>query len=655
MGYNLSIWIFVFVLLASFVSAASVTDTMLTLDPRTYTLDGRGYIVESKGQNNDANGEPIGCDYKVKDVNYPSDTYQEYTPNLVPGKGYNFKILIGSIEHVTHDKNTKTCTFKLSTNPATDPINPTCQNQCSNTGIKTCQGNTVYECVSIGGCLVNSPRDICNYPSQICQESVGCVVNVNNCVDLCSYSGKKWCENGVAYTCGQYDSDSCLDQDAKVCDYGYVCKEGQGCIKLCTDACSSDYFDCLYTNLYHYCKFNSQTGCYEKKQVSCNDGYICSETKKQCVLAGTKEESRESSCTQETISSTWSECVNGERTRQITYKNYQNICGKTYSFSQQDFTCSPEPNIASVELPKNQLNCPSDNTPVVFVHGWGSDASAFDEMDELFKKCGIRTHRDTTNNVNPDLIKNRAIILRNQIDEFKRETGAKKVNIIAHSMGGLISRYYIKYLNGNSFVDKLIMLGTPNHGSNLAVYDSEDAKLIDTITAYDNTKPEPDANHITTQMMVGSDFLSELNSPTETYGYVGYYTIRGTLDSVVSLDSAKLTGVDGDRIVPCDHTLVKSIKSPTKCPESYNAILDFLGGAVIKTGQISSETTTGMNRITSEVVKEIVSRVDERVEEIEDVAVTTGRVVEIVVNEKDNSNFVDVVVGWFKSVTRFLW
>lgn len=40
-----------------------------------------------------------------------------------------------------------------------------------------------------------------------------------------------------------------------------------------------------------------------------------------------------------------------------------------------------------------------------------------------------------------------------------------KVNIIAHSMGGLISRYYLQVMSGWEHVNKLIMLGTPNLGA----------------------------------------------------------------------------------------------------------------------------------------------------------------------------------------------
>jgi pimeloyl-ACP methyl ester carboxylesterase len=41
----------------------------------------------------------------------------------------------------------------------------------------------------------------------------------------------------------------------------------------------------------------------------------------------------------------------------------------------------------------------------------------------------------------------------------------KTVHIIAHSMGGLISRQYIEHHDGAKVIDKLVMLGTPNAGS----------------------------------------------------------------------------------------------------------------------------------------------------------------------------------------------
>lgn len=44
----------------------------------------------------------------------------------------------------------------------------------------------------------------------------------------------------------------------------------------------------------------------------------------------------------------------------------------------------------------------------------------------------------------------------------------KKITILAHSMGGLVSRYFIENLQGNKVVSHLILAGTPNGGSAIA-------------------------------------------------------------------------------------------------------------------------------------------------------------------------------------------
>lgn len=74
-----------------------------------------------------------------------------------------------------------------------------------------------------------------------------------------------------------------------------------------------------------------------------------------------------------------------------------------------------------------------------------------------------------------------AALLANEIQVVKRREGVDKIDIVCHSMGGLVSRAYIErsdfregdgallyydYTYGQD-VRKLIMLGTPNHGSPL--------------------------------------------------------------------------------------------------------------------------------------------------------------------------------------------
>ena len=61
-----------------------------------------------------------------------------------------------------------------------------------------------------------------------------------------------------------------------------------------------------------------------------------------------------------------------------------------------------------------------------------------------------------------------AQLLKDKLAEVgldKNKSADKSLTLVAHSMGGLISRWFIEKLEGKDVVEKLIMLGTPNGGS----------------------------------------------------------------------------------------------------------------------------------------------------------------------------------------------
>ncbi len=57
-----------------------------------------------------------------------------------------------------------------------------------------------------------------------------------------------------------------------------------------------------------------------------------------------------------------------------------------------------------------------------------------------------------------------AVRLKEVVDNVLVSTGAKKVILVAHSMGGLVCRAYIKWLGGDKTVFKILTIGSPNHG-----------------------------------------------------------------------------------------------------------------------------------------------------------------------------------------------
>jgi len=63
-----------------------------------------------------------------------------------------------------------------------------------------------------------------------------------------------------------------------------------------------------------------------------------------------------------------------------------------------------------------------------------------------------------------DIEANAVLSLKEKIDQIKTERGVTKVNLVAHSMGGLLVKKYLKDYGGDS-VEKFIDIGTPHNGS----------------------------------------------------------------------------------------------------------------------------------------------------------------------------------------------
>ncbi|MBI5675485.1 MAG: DUF4214 domain-containing protein [Nitrospirae bacterium] len=71
--------------------------------------------------------------------------------------------------------------------------------------------------------------------------------------------------------------------------------------------------------------------------------------------------------------------------------------------------------------------------------------------------------------------------LKPWIDEAKATAGTTEVNIVAHSMGGLLTRTYIESNQYEDDINRFAMVGTPNHGAATAYYmwEGGDPKLAD--------------------------------------------------------------------------------------------------------------------------------------------------------------------------------
>jgi triacylglycerol esterase/lipase EstA (alpha/beta hydrolase family) len=115
-------------------------------------------------------------------------------------------------------------------------------------------------------------------------------------------------------------------------------------------------------------------------------------------------------------------------------------------------------------------------------------------------------------------IEESAAQLSDFVDEVLAATGASKVSMVGHSQGGMMPRYYIKFLGGAEKVDDLVGLAPSNHGT------SQPMLLF---PGLDYWCPA------CLQQQSGSEFLRTLNEGDETPGPVSYTNVVTRYDTVV--------------------------------------------------------------------------------------------------------------------------
>ncbi|MBZ0254085.1 MAG: alpha/beta fold hydrolase [Candidatus Methylomirabilis sp.] len=183
--------------------------------------------------------------------------------------------------------------------------------------------------------------------------------------------------------------------------------------------------------------------------------------------------------------------------------------------------------------------------PVIFVHGLGGEVGdSFATMRAWLVKGGyeaafLREFKMSDSYRN--CIETSAGELKLAVDRFMQETGAPKIDIVGHSLGGLVTRYYVKSLGGDKKVRNVVTLASPHHG---------------TLLAGDN----PWFCSVT-QMAPTSAFLNNLNKTDETPGTSVLWTsYRNAADPfVIPFESPIIAGARNET-VPENH--VTMLTSP---------------------------------------------------------------------------------------------
>src|SRR4051812_4101684 len=190
--------------------------------------------------------------------------------------------------------------------------------------------------------------------------------------------------------------------------------------------------------------------------------------------------------------------------------------------------------------------------PVVLVHGTFGDASNWAVDAPQLRAAGYCTFALNYGNHGTGEIARSAQQLKAFVDQVLAETGAAKVDIVGHSQGGMMPRYYIKNLGGADKVDDLVGLAPSNHGTTTPL------------------APYAIGCPACMEQAFGSPFLTALNAGDETPGPVSYTVVETRYDEVVTpYPSAFLSG---------DHTT--NVRLQDACPADFSEHLAIVGDPI---------------------------------------------------------------------------
>ena len=107
-------------------------------------------------------------------------------------------------------------------------------------------------------------------------------------------------------------------------------------------------------------------------------------------------------------------------------------------------------------------------TPILLVHGIVDNHTIFSPLERALRRRGFTDLSSFDYGVLTSDVRATAQDLAIAVEKLTTESGYEKVHVIGHSLGGLITRYYVQRMGGHERVHTVVTLGTPHQGTMLA-------------------------------------------------------------------------------------------------------------------------------------------------------------------------------------------
>ncbi|MFI9204791.1 esterase/lipase family protein [Streptomyces sp. NPDC053048] len=160
---------------------------------------------------------------------------------------------------------------------------------------------------------------------------------------------------------------------------------------------------------------------------------------------------------------------------------------------------------------------PVPHLPVLLLHGFIDNRSVFVLLRRSLRRHGWQQVWSLNHSLLTCDLRTAATMLARHVEEVCASTGRERVDMVGHSLGGLIARYYVQRLGGDARVRTLVTLGTPHGGTRVAPFMSAHPLVRqmrpDSDVIAELAEPAP---HCTTQFISFWSDLDQIMVPVET-------------------------------------------------------------------------------------------------------------------------------------------
>jgi len=214
---------------------------------------------------------------------------------------------------------------------------------------------------------------------------------------------------------------------------------------------------------------------------------------------------------------------------------------------------------ASDTVPDVESACNPAPRPVILVHGVNGSSADYATMIARLQADGWPADwlfafdaADPKWGCNVD----NAAAIQQLVAHAMAVTGQPRVDLVAHSMGTLSSRYYVKNLGGQTQVNTYVTLGGMHHGLSSPCWN-----------------PLPIC--VWNELCQSGEFITELNADPATPGNLNWVSIYGTADETVPNESSYLEGAENIALEGIEHDGPNGLQERLEAYEEVRRVLQY--------------------------------------------------------------------------------